>query len=164
MNTDPLKEMYFGSRNSKAYLAHIPSKTWEFTNESLKVIKDNQSAINSLLKKGPLDALGKEYEKVYLPCCPSYEISFKDAEKGFDTSKGDNFISKTLIKTTEEKAEVIGYKSGKRSSVFVWKDKHYRLKGCGNLDEGFPIEALTSNKPDGKDIRGCQFRQTSLRE
>jgi len=41
----------------------------------------------------------------------------------------------------------------------------YRLKGCGDLYSGFPIKSLESKDfPEGKEIRGCMFKHTCLRE
>ena len=53
--------------------------------------------------------------------------------------------------------------SGKRSAILKIEGDLYRLKGCGNLGEGFPIEMMPW--PEGSfDVRGCQFKQTVFRE
>ena len=61
------------------------------------------------------------------------------------------------------------YASGKRSAILVdrsIKDGQMtmiRLKGCGNLSEGFPVEPMPW--PFGSDdVRGCQFANTAYRE
>jgi len=38
-----------------------------------------------------------------------------------------------------------------------------RLKGCGNLAEGFPLEPMAWPFMS-KDVRGCQFKNTAYRE
>lgn len=40
---------------------------------------------------------------------------------------------------------------------------YIRLKGCGNLNEGFPLEAMPY-PPDTFDVRGCQFFSSVYRE
>ena len=55
------------------------------------------------------------------------------------------------------------YQSGKRSAIVVLGEKFIRLKGCGNLDEGFTIEAMPY-PPDTVDVRGCQFFNSVYRE
>lgn len=39
----------------------------------------------------------------------------------------------------------------------------YRLKGCGDLYDGFPVMPL-DDSPDKNNIRGCTFEHTSSRE
>jgi hypothetical protein len=39
----------------------------------------------------------------------------------------------------ERVKEVVGYRSGKRSAVVEVGEKLYRLKGCGNLTQGFNL-------------------------
>ena len=57
-----------------------------------------------------------------------------------------------------------GFASGKRSAILEKDGKLFRLKGCGNLDEGFPVERLDSLVEDAKEIRGCAFEHTAFRE
>jgi hypothetical protein len=53
--------------------------------------------------------------------------------------------------------------SGKRSAIVEIQGELYRLKGCGNLDQGFPIEPLGWPE-NASEVRGCQFRDTVFRE
>lgn len=45
----------------------------------------------------------------------------------------------------------------------VTPDGYIRLKGCGNLNDGFPLEAMPY-PPDTFDVRGCQFFSSVYRE
>ena len=62
-----------------------------------------------------------------------------------------------MIKVPFE-TEHIAIASGKRSAIYVDKNqgKLYRLKGCGNVLQGFNIE--------NNDLRGSHFFHTSKRE
>ena len=53
--------------------------------------------------------------------------------------------------------------SGKRSAILQIGEDLYRLKGCGNLDQGFPLEPMPLPE-DSFEIRGCQFETTVFRE
>lgn len=45
----------------------------------------------------------------------------------------------------------------------IVKGELYRLKGCGNLDQGFPLESMPYPE-DTLEVRGCQFKTTVFRE
>jgi hypothetical protein len=76
------------------------------------------------------------------------------------------------IKNFEElkdKNKIECFLSGKRSAIIFTENKNnnnnnsqisIRLKGCGNNFEGFPLEGEKNHK----EIRGCQFKNTCLRE
>lgn len=59
----------------------------------------------------------------------------------------------------------LGFASGKRSAILVDTDNQsfIRLKGCGNLDQGFPLEPM-AYPMDSEEVRGCQFKNTVYRE
>jgi len=105
---------------------------------------------------------------VYMPCIPA--INFKvsvSADKNSETSAED--FATPLIKVSETAAQengltITGVASGKRSAIIVNRDGTYtRLKGCGNLDQGFPLEPL-GYPPDMVEVRGCAFESTVYRE
>jgi hypothetical protein len=56
---------------------------------------------------------------------------------------GDGALAKVMVKCEESDPErvkeVVGYRSGKRSAVIEVGEKLYRLKGCGNLTQGFNL-------------------------
>ncbi len=66
---------------------------------------------------------------------------------------------------------VRGVASGTRSALVPLDGKWYRLKGCGNNDEGFTVrhnpplgQPLAPGKTRWRDVRGSAFRDTSLTE
>jgi len=164
-NKNILTEIYFGSATKRAKLAFIPSKVWQFEGKGIFCINDNFTAGNALSKIESVGLLGKEYEGVYLPCPPAHELLLMDYGYCFDEAKRhDKFILNPLIKVEGDEYLVEGYQSGKRSAIVPWEGKYYRLKGCGNLTQGFPLEPMQSYHPNAKEIRGCQFLHTALRE
>ena len=53
--------------------------------------------------------------------------------------------------------------SGRRSAILVDNGEYIRLKGCGNMLEGFG--SMDTDFPqNGKEIRGCQYYNSALRE
>jgi len=113
-------------------------------------------------KKKDLSKYGKEYENVYIPSFPQSHIDFKSNEnfKGALISE----LLKVLIKDIKKEnvQQMRAMKSGCRSSIVKIGNKYYRLKGCGNNEEGFPIKAVGSEYY--KMPRGCQFSTTCFRE
>ena len=58
-------------------------------------------------------------------------------------------------------SDILGYTSGRRSGCVVLYDKVYRLKGCGDLTNGFPRKKVGDNEE--MQIRGCLFDHTAQR-
>ena len=91
-------------------------------------------------------------------------------------------LRQPLIKCTADRAVLSGYASGVRSALLhdARSDKWYRLKGCGNNSDGFPIvsvlddagQALHSDpadEPNGisqvlRKIRGACYLHTATLE
>lgn len=48
---------------------------------------------------------------------------------------------------------MVGYRSGKRSAIVEKDGKLLRLKGCGNLGQGFPLQNM-AYPPEQLEIRG----------
>lgn len=73
-------------------------------------------------------------------------------------------VSKETVLTNKQNRDFyLAFKSGIRSAIVPLNNKYYRLKGCGNNNEGFVTEKLKFRKT-GEEIRGCQFKHTSIRE
>ena len=73
-------------------------------------------------------------------------------------------VSAIGIAEEEKSQKIEGFASGKRSAILEKDGKLFRLKGCGNLNEGFPTEPLDSLVENAKEIRGCAFEHTAFRE
>ncbi|GBG29102.1 Adenylyltransferase and sulfurtransferase MOCS3 [Hondaea fermentalgiana] len=75
--------------------------------------------------------------------------------------------TRALIKCTEQEAATEPSSlrcsaSGVRSAVVYLNGRAYRLKGCGNNEEGFVVEARGDNGEEM--VRGCLFSRTSSTE
>ena len=91
--------------------------------------------------------MGKQGANLKVVCIPAQELAV-------------NFYTEALaevpclIKTNKE-TQLRGYRSGKRSAIFLDGDKLYRYKGCGNDGDGFIVNE------DG--LRGSHFFHTAKR-
>ena len=91
--------------------------------------------------------------------CPLVDIPGKDAQKLLP-----QLLRSPLIKVPmTSKGGIMGFASGTRSGLLKIENDWYRLKGCGNNAEGFVVR-LARQKEGQKEIRGCAFPQTALRE
>ena len=111
--------------------------------------------------------LGPEYENFYVIALPANDIVYKkfdsELEECNKSDSNNSILDKCLIKINSKfKGEYEGYQSGIRSAILKIGEQHYRLKGCGNLDQGF-IQRDMKFPKNSIEIRGCQFRHTALR-
>ena len=91
---------------------------------------------------------------VYVPCVPHLDLTIEEkAAKG----TAPYCLGVPLVKCKEEQSNknLRAYASGKRSALIVADDGTLiRLKGCGNLDQGFPVEPMPW-PADTTEVRGC---------
>ena len=71
---------------------------------------------------------------------PATDLKVSDITLG---GKDGEVFGRVMVKCDENDPEraldIVGYRSGKRSAVVKVNDKLYRLKGCGNLAQGFNL-------------------------
>jgi hypothetical protein len=74
-----------------------------------------------------------------LDAVPAYDLNIEYLQLGPDS--WPSVLQRPLVKCAEHEADVSGYASGVRSAVIqdATSGKWYRLKGCGNNADGFPI-------------------------
>ena len=83
----------------------------------------------------------------FLPCVPNLDLVVNQKEMP-NESRSYPILNQVLVKCREDVADMQGdletYESGKRSAIVVDSSNQsfIRLKGCGNLDEGFPLEPM----------------------
>jgi hypothetical protein len=91
-----------------------------------------------------------------MPCIPATLFKVKEG-----ISDAPDFFKAPLLKCAHSGIEAIA--SGKRSAILGIDGELYRLKGCGNLEQGFVVEPVAY--PDQAcEIRGAQFETTAFRE
>ena len=97
----------------------------------------------------------------YLPCVPQLDLVVTKKQDATEQETPAS-LSVPLVKCLQESAVagIEAYASGKRSAILVDRSisdgqmTMIRLKGCGNLSEGFPVEPMPW--PFGSDdVRGC---------
>jgi hypothetical protein len=70
-----------------------------------------------------------------MPCIPATLFRVKEGING-----APDFFKVPLLKC--EHSEIEAMASGKRSAILDLDGELYRLKGCGNLEQGFVVEPL----------------------
>ena len=128
--------------------AYVPGKTVL----EIPSVKTTQAALKRLQD---CSDLGEEYSRVYLPALPSADLLLTPSEP---TSSPLPISVKSPLPS-----DMQGIQSGKRSAVVWYNETQYRLKGCGNLEQGFVVEPMAFPE-DGRELRGCCFEQTMARE
>ena len=109
---------------------------------------------------------------IVVPAIPALDVVLKEGRK---TSKEDlsslpEFLRRPVMKVkTKHDSSPYGVASGCRSGLLRLDGKWYRLKGCGNNDEGFVVRVnapgeLRKEQGAWRDIRGSAFPHTALRE
>ena len=110
----------------------------------------------------------KDISGTFLPCVPDLDLLVHFEDKP-DTAKDDT-LQRPFVKCDPQHDaldRLEGYASGKRSAILVNRADDEiiftRLKGCGNLNQGFPTEQMAWPLMSS-DVRGCQFYNTAYRE
>jgi len=161
--------LFYGSSNQIINLLPTPSQYFSYSPSDLLQTESPESLLQALIPRFPYDFLGQSYKSLYLPCTPAHEILLKPPLYSLPsclTPERTDILSHGFIKTSE-KTGFQGYHSGKRSAIYYDKTngKFYRLKGCGNEENGF-IKSLgkVNLNPDSQEIRGCHYKHTVKRE
>lgn len=170
--------VYFGSPNNICYFKKVTGRKIKFEDKYFLNKSDKNSIKLSLLTRLSQAYLGPGYENLYLPCTPSNEIIYTkldddldnvihiDTENAKDYDLNDSLlvkVNKQFINENNKEMFLQGWGSGVRSAIIPVKGNFYRLKGCGNNDQGFILKDMLFPK-NGIEIRGCQFKSNSLRE
>jgi hypothetical protein len=158
----------------------IPFSKAAFTEQSNKKLS---SVALAQARGEPQSHLGAEYATVLVPCIPATDVEIKfESQKAREAalqSAVPTFLQRPLVKVpvslqTDRKGSSsssnssctakLGLRSGIRSGLLKGDNgTWYRLKGCGNNDEGFILQTVTK-KSVSVNIRGCAFRWTAARE
>jgi hypothetical protein len=165
-HADIFEFIYFGSPHQLVNLTKVKGKKFEYKRDMILNDNTNQSRASALAYKFPLTHLGKDYNNFYISPVSANDVYCKFFDSELEECKNDesNIIDNCVIKTkTFNEGGFFGYQSGARSAIININGKHYRLKGCGNFENGFN-ERFMGFPKDCKDVRGCQFRNTTFRE
>ena len=172
-------EIYFGSK--PVFFRHVEGQVYSFfLNEWIDGLKEE--TIQRLQKHF---VAGDQYP-IVVPGIPALDF-VKKVPEPIERLKIDNdaqlnsslpeVIKRPLIKchvnqSTISESVCKGVASGRRSALIkIANGKWYRLKGCGNDNEGFPVRLTTSQVTDAtdgskscwQDVRGCAFPHTAVK-
>eukprot|EP00054_Salpingoeca_dolichothecata_P015663 m.90681 g.90681 ORF g.90681 m.90681 type:complete len:537 (-) comp21597_c1_seq4:48-1658(-) len=173
----PADELFFG---------HVPT-FFEPTGGEVNVFdpsqcKDVASDADSperraaIQRMRPLASLGFEYENVVVVAVPRTDVCVSSSSQPSSSQPPNALLSKPLVKTRN--GSLRGVASGVRSGLIYDQqtNRWYRLKGCGNNEEGFVVQPVLDEEgqpvldKEGqqekplRQIRGCCFPHTSLNE
>eukprot|EP01080_Neovahlkampfia_damariscottae_P010487 gene10487-3009_t len=151
--------LYFGS--VECYFDSVPGETFAFSEETFIESSDEKLKKKSLERNNLPEYKGPEYMSLILPAVPGTDPIINKLEK--DVSSFPIQLQKPIMKSRD--GNILGYHSGIRSAIIPFNGKYYRLKGCGNMYEKFPLFQIPHEERDDLvEIRGCTFEHTSSRE
>lgn len=154
--------LYFGS--VRVHLQHVAGEVVPF--RASEWIEDDKT-IELVFARGTLrSSRDNRHVNVVEPAIPALDITANPAVR--DSEKVCSLLPALLRvplkKTRKDQNDVLQHvcavASGVRSALVKVGADFYRLKGCGNRDEGFVVR---DNKT-WRDIRGAAFPHTALRE
>jgi len=158
------EELYFGSVTQT--LAQVPGTATAYTPETITLpalTPELAQATNQLME--PCAHLGPQYDTIILPAVPGVKPVINNSNNN-NNSLLPSFLQAPLQKSKQ--GNIVAVQSGVRSALL--KDsttgKWYRLKGCGNNYDGFPIAPVKFYDKYAHcfNIRGCAFAVTCPRE
>ena len=107
----------------------------------------------------------EENKNLVMPGLPCTDIAFKTYATGALPPEHElpPQLRTPSIKVPEGNPNVsmVGLRSGVRSGLVPINGKWYRLKGCGNNDQGFPTRKVKGSEVE---IRGCSYDYVAARE
>jgi len=135
-----------------------------------------EGVARALARRQPLAHLGEEYANAVVPAMPALDWERQEAADVSATSAGAATCSLSgglpadlavlpMLKVPPSSAEaglpsvLRGVASGVRSALVRADGRWWRLKGCGNRDEGFPV--MAKGDKGELNVRGSCFQHTS---
>lgn len=176
-------EIYYGSK--PVFFRHVEGQVYSFfLNEWIDGLNEKERMI-TIQRLQKHFVAGDQYP-IVVPGIPALDF-VKKVPEPIERLKIDNdaqlnsslpeVIQRPLIKchvneSTISESVCKGVASGRRSALIkIANGKWYRLKGCGNDNEGFPVRLTTSPVTDAtdgskscwQDVRGCAFPHTAVK-
>ena len=169
MFSEDEKLIYFDSLET-GYMSDADGEYHAYSPEKVYLNPDNDSVIRCQSKLNPLNGLGEKYDNIYITYIPAREFDYYYRDNLENSKLANPIHSRVLIKTSKTSDEshlnqIKCYLSGRRSAIiFDEFNRATRLKGCGNLFQGFNLENVNDLGNNHLEIRGAQFKNTCLRE
>ncbi|ETO28191.1 hypothetical protein RFI_08942 [Reticulomyxa filosa] len=185
-----LELLYYGS--IPTYLKRQPGTFVSFDSKRCQVGDTDEEIKVAAMRRFPQFALGEEYSRILVPAMPCVDVKLtkvkeeKDKESETETHKTKapkqdlnakdelKWVGNPLLKCKKHENENIKcelvhtFASGVRSAIVEFRNEEvrvfYRLKGCGNNEDGFLYRCIQDNTLPFMEIRGSSFLHTSVRE
>ncbi len=158
--------IYVGSKTmcNMISVGNSDSNLYLYDSDRLFVNYDNDNLIKSQNKLVSLVSLGQEYKDIYITHNPSYEVDYYPNENKQKEIEAISWLRYPLIKIENDKGAY--FCSGKRSAIVKNPNSKclFRLKGCGNLFNGFIKGKVNELGSSHYEIFGTQFKNTCLKE
>mmetsp|Transcript_22366 Transcript_22366/g.26394 ORF Transcript_22366/g.26394 Transcript_22366/m.26394 type:complete len:535 (+) Transcript_22366:62-1666(+) len=176
---DRLEHLYFGSK--AVFLTEVAGEVETFppkhgwANSPVPNSVEWELALKETLAlTEPLTHLGSDYSNIVQPCivavpCVRNKEPPQQKSKTEEDEHSIPYSSNPLLKIPESQSTdltLVGVASGVRSAIVKLGGKWTRLKGCGNHDQGFPVQSvgvLACGAP-ALSVRGSCFDTTVDRE
>ncbi|CAD8116299.1 unnamed protein product [Paramecium primaurelia] len=145
----------------KICLVEVPvEKTFLFQDQI--TIDKNLTTLREGLSYRLAQSFMHPQQKLFIVCPPSYALKELDTKINNKTL----FDGKGYIKAVPKAdyPSLVGQQSGMRSAIIQQNGKRYRLKGCGNGNDGFTLRKFEGDIENAFEIRGCCFDHTVKRE
>ena len=163
-------EIYFGTK--PVHLQPVPGQAVRYDHKAWYPSIEEADIERAVSRAFPgcKGRLGSALADVVIPAVPAVDIVCRSPST--DVSMWPAFLQKPLLKVKRpQPGEPKAYASGVRSAVVKIKEKWYRLKGCGNNDEGFIVRhlkggggAVADPEMTTRYIQGSAFAATAARE
>lgn len=160
---------YFGTK--PAFLKHVDGSSTMFAESEWCIDNSSTAKGNALAFQEKIILDGIEYP-IAVPGIPALDYVKKHCDLPSAQISQPELLRLPLLKCPESDSNIAypAIASGVRSALIKVDSTWYRLKGCGNNIDGFPMkvhylpDSSGEKKPAWQELRGCAFPQTSSRE
>lgn len=152
--------LFYGS--VPVYFAVTPGTAYGYAPGVVGEALTDEAARAARAREQPGAGLGPDYAKLVVAAIPAPDLTISRRPVSDSVPVP---LRQALIKVPAGSPGIVltGVASGVRSALVCLGGTWFRLKGCGNHDQGFPIKPVEST-PSLDNIRGCSFVHTTARE
>ena len=164
MTTLPIDDVYFGTKRTN--FRRAAGSTVCFIESEWSADDSPDGVQNSLSYQRKIIMDGFDVP-LAVPGIPALDFVRNSFDYTMSSMGVPPVLHYPLLKCPEQETDVvgvIGIASGVRSAVIKVDSKWYRLKGCGNNEDGFLMKESRSSTETWQQMRGSAFPPTAYRE
>jgi len=157
--------VYFGSHRVR--LARVGGAAEAFDPADWRVDMSAEALATTLGRAEPQLAAGATKADVVIPAIPARELAPTGRKSGASVEAWPEALRLPLLKVGPDAAalKMAAVESGMRSCLVRCDDgQWYRLKGCGNGDQGVVVRTTGEGASAWRELRGVAFLHTAVRE